>query len=62
MKNESNNDRIVRVIVGIVLIVIGYVTSGYISAISYIVGIISLFTAVTGFCLLYTLLGFSTKK
>ena len=62
MKNESNNDRIVRAIVGVILIAIGYSVSGYLSDILYIVGIIALFTAVTGFCLLYKLFGFSTKK
>ncbi len=62
MKNESNNDRIVRAIIGVILIVIGYLTSGSLSILSYIVGIITLFTSITGFCLLYKLIGISTKK
>ena len=62
MKNESNIDRIIRAIVGVILITVGYSVSGYLSIVLYIVGIIALFTAITGFCLLYKLFGFSTKK
>ena len=62
MKNESNVDRVVRAIIGIVLIVIGHSFSGYLSTVLYVVGIIALITAITGFCLLYKLFDFSTKK
>lgn len=52
--NESNNDRVVRVALGIVLIGLGGI--GILS----IFGVIALVTGVTGFCPGYHVLGKST--
>lgn len=63
MKNESSQDRIIRAILGAVLLLIAYLwLSGVWAVIFNIVGIISLFTAATGFCLLYKLFGIDTNK
>lgn len=55
--NEGNTDRIVRIIVGIALIVLGLATSQLLLA---VVGLVPLLTGLSGFCLIYRLLGIST--
>lgn len=55
--NEGHTDRIVRIILGIVLIVLGLATSQILLA---IVGLVPLLTGLSGFCLIYRLLGIST--
>jgi Na+/phosphate symporter len=63
MKNESKKDRIIRAIVGVGLLLFGYaVLGGALQVIAYILGIISIITAITGFCLIYKLLGIDTNK
>ena len=52
--NESRDDRILRVVLGVVLIGLGGV--GLLS----IPGVIALVTGVVGFCPLYKVLGIST--
>ncbi|MDA8401808.1 MAG: DUF2892 domain-containing protein [Deltaproteobacteria bacterium] len=62
-KNESAVDRIIRAIAGIVILVIGIYevkSLAVLGIILIIVGAVLIITAITGFCLLYTLLGIST--
>ena len=64
-QNENTTDRVIRAIVGVVLIGIGwfYLGNNTLGIVLDVVGIVALFTAATGFCLLYKLFGdFSTKK
>jgi hypothetical protein len=64
-QNESTTDRVIRAIVGVVLIGIGwfYLGNNTLGIVLDVVGVVALFTAATGFCLLYKLFGdFSTKK
>lgn len=63
-QNESNTDRIVRVIVGVVLLALGLFTHGGMALriILDILGAIAIVTGLTGFCALYTLFHISTKK
>ena len=62
-QNESTLDRVIRLIIGSVLVVIGGLNvSTAIGIILLIVGIIAVFTGITGFCLIYKLFNFSTKK
>jgi membrane-bound ClpP family serine protease len=64
-KNAANWDRILRGIVGIILLtiaVINYSTLGIIAIILGVLGAIMLFVALTGFCLIYKILGFQTLK
>lgn len=64
-QNESNVDRVVRVILGFVLIWFGwfYLENNTLGIVLDVFGIIALVTGATGFCLLYKLFGnFSTKK
>ena len=62
--NESNTDRIIRAVAGVVLAVLYFanVVSGTLGVILLVVGAILLVTAATGFCPLYALFKFSTKK
>ena len=69
-QNESKLDRIIRVIVGLILVAVGivlYFTLGSPSnlillIVLVVLGAVSLFTAATGFCAIYALFKFSTNK
>ncbi|WBT09229.1 DUF2892 domain-containing protein [Corynebacterium sp. SCR221107] len=62
--NESSTDRIVRLVAGIVALVAAYMagmnTVGGI--ILLVIGLIAVITGAVGFCPLYRLFNFSTKK
>jgi hypothetical protein len=62
--NESSVDRIVRVVLGIVILALGWggVVTGTWGWVLKIVGFIPLLTGLVGWCGLYKLVGFSTKK
>ncbi|MFC1623410.1 DUF2892 domain-containing protein [Patescibacteria group bacterium] len=61
MKNESKSDRLLRVVLGAVFIMLAYTQlEGGLMIIGYIIGIILLVTAATGFCAIYKLLGINT--
>jgi len=61
--NESTLDRVVRVILGVIVLYLGIaVVGGTWGIVLDVIGAIALFTAATGFCLLYRVFGnFSTK-
>ncbi|MDD3487608.1 MAG: DUF2892 domain-containing protein [Candidatus Moranbacteria bacterium] len=62
-KNEGIIDRLVRAALGIVIIYLAYQAfSGIGQIVGYVIGVILLVTAATGFCYLYTLLGVNTRK
>ena len=64
-KNEGTADRVIRVILGFILIYIGAiqtVLSGVPAYIVVLVGLILLITGTTGFCGLYTVIGIKTLK
>ena len=63
-KNAANWDRIVRVVVGIVLLFLGFggMAAGTTATVLGILGAILFFTGLVGFCPLYALFKFSTKK
>ena len=62
--NEGTLDRVVRVVIGIVLIVIGamVVDAGVARWVLVVIGAIALATGIIGWCGLYAALGCSTKK
>jgi len=62
--NEANWDRIARVVLGIILLFLGLtgVVTGVMGIVFDIFGAIFLVTGLVGFCPLYTLFKFSTKK
>lgn len=61
--NESNLDRIIRAVVGVVLLYLGFaILSGTVAFVADVVGVILLATAAIGFCPLYALFKLSTLK
>jgi hypothetical protein len=62
--NESGIDRIIRVVLGIVLIALawGGVVSGGFGIVLGVVGAVLLLTGAVGFCPLYALLKIRTKQ
>jgi hypothetical protein len=62
--NESGWDRVVRVLLGVVLLWLGWggVVTGTLGAVLKIVGFVPLLTGIVGWCPLYAALGFSTKR
>lgn len=62
--NESGADRLIRIILGILLFIIGWVIlkNRLLGIIFDIIGVILFITGITGFCGLYKVFGCSTKK
>jgi len=62
--NEGTTDRIIRLILGVVLIIIGWLGLGNntLGIILDIIGVILLITGITGFCAIYRILGINTLK
>ena len=59
--NVGSLDRIIRFVVGAVLLVLGiFFFSGIWQWVAIVVGLIGLGTSITGFCLLYLPFGIST--
>lgn len=62
--NESNVDRIIRVVAGVVLLFLGFggALSGALAVVAEVLGGVMLLTGAVGFCPLYALLNLSTLK
>jgi len=62
--NEGTTDRIARMILGVVLIIIGWPVLGNntLGIILDIIGVILLITGITGSCMLYKIFGINTLK
>ncbi len=62
--NESGLDRLIRVVLGVVLLALFAfgVVSGTLGVVFVVVGAVALITGVVGFCPLYTLLKIQSKK
>ncbi len=62
--NVGTTDKIIRVIIGIILIISAFLfsMSWTIEIIFIIVGVVALLTALSGFCLIYKLFGINTCK
>ncbi|TDT71489.1 DUF2892 family protein [Hypnocyclicus thermotrophus] len=61
-KNEGKLDRIIRIVIGVIFLLISFISSGILFWISLILGIISLVTGILGWCGLYQLFGINTCK
>ncbi|MBI5965779.1 MAG: DUF2892 domain-containing protein [Chloroflexi bacterium] len=60
--NESNVDRIIRVLAGVVLLYLGFggALSGALAGVADVLGVVMLLTGALGFCPLYAIFKFST--
>ena len=63
-KTVGSADKVIRIILGLVLLIIAFAVSvgQILKVILIVIGIIALLTAITGLCPLYSLLGISTRK
>jgi hypothetical protein len=63
LQNENQSDRLIRFLFGEVFLLLAYFWLGGIAQIiCYVLGVIAIFTALTGFCAAYKLLGINTAK
>lgn len=62
--NQSNIDRIVRVITGILLLYLGFggALNGALAVVADVLGLVLLLTGAVGFCPLYAMFKLSTLK
>jgi hypothetical protein len=62
--NESGIDRVIRVVVGLALLALGWtgMVGGVVGEIFKYLGFVPLLTGIVGFCPLYTLFKFRTNK
>jgi hypothetical protein len=61
--NEAGWERAVRVVLGVVLLVVGFgAMSGAAGTVVGVVGLIPLLTGLVGWCPLYSLFGFRTNE
>ena len=62
--NESGVDRIIRVVLGIVLLALsfGSVVTGGLGIVVLVLGAVALLTGIVGFCPLYAMLKIRTNK
>jgi hypothetical protein len=62
--NESNVDRIIRAVAGVVLLYLGFggALAGGLAIVADVVGLVLLVTGAIGFCPLYAMIKFSTIK
>jgi len=60
-KNIGNIDRLIRTIVGIVLLILTLYTGGVLQIVLAVVGAILLATGLIGFCPLYKVLNLNTR-
>ena len=62
--NESNVDRIIRAVAGVVLLYLGFggVLAGGLGIVADVVGLVLLVTGAIGFCPLYAMIKFSTRS
>lgn len=64
-KNEGMPDRVIRVILGFIMIYIGAIymdLSGVLAYIVVLIGLILLITGAIGYCGLYSVIGINTLK
>jgi hypothetical protein len=62
--NESGVDRVIRVVLGLALLALGFggVVTGVLGIILEVIGIVALLTGIVGVCPAYMLLKFRTNK
>ena len=62
--NESNIDRIIRAVAGVVLLYLGFggVLGGALGVLADVLGVVLLLTGAVGFCPLYAMIKFSTRS
>ncbi|HSV94433.1 MAG TPA: DUF2892 domain-containing protein [Spirochaetia bacterium] len=63
LHNEGEIDRLVRTVLGVIMLLVGYsVGTGVWQVALYVLGGVMVVTGLTGFCVIYKILGISTNK
>lgn len=63
IQNESDLDKNIRLAVGAISMLLGiFALTGTLQVVALVVGVLGIFTGLTGFCLLYKLFGIKTNK
>ncbi|MCD9624047.1 YgaP family membrane protein [Rhabdothermincola salaria] len=63
MVNEAGWDRVARIVVGVVLLVVGFgVLDGTVGIVVGVVALVPLLTGLIGWCPLYSVFGIRTNK
>jgi len=63
IQNESKLDKNIRLGAGILALLLGiFAFTGTLQIVTFVVGALGIFTGLTGFCLIYKLLGIKTNK
>lgn len=63
-KNVGQADSSIRILLGLILLALALFVSstGWLTVLLFILGMLNIFTGVSGYCALYTLLGINTSK
>jgi|Deesub1362B_J571_1020462.scaffolds.fasta_scaffold00007_136 hypothetical protein len=61
-KNEGTVDRVVRTLVGLVLLSLGVLNMVPYKTVVLLIGLIAIVTGLTGFCAIYKLVGINTCR
>ncbi len=61
--NESNLDRLLRTLAGIILLIVGFggMLTGTLGLVAKVIGVLLVVTGLVGFCPIYALLKIKTK-
>lgn len=60
--NEGKTDRMWRIILGVIFLILGFVTHYGLSVLFFILAVLALFTGLSGNCLIYRLFGINTCR
>ena len=60
--NESTADRVIRVVLGLVLGYVAFTSAGVLAVVLWILAAVLVVTGAVGFCPLYRLFKFSTRR
>ena len=58
--NQSNKERVIRAIIGILLLIPFFMNASLLSYVSIVIGGILIFNAVSGVCMIYKMFGYSS--
>jgi len=60
--NVGKTDKLVRYVIGVIALVIGYTSTGSAATVAYVVAAAAIITASINYCGLYSILGINTCK
>jgi len=58
--NQSNKERVIRAIIGILLLIPFFMNASLLSYVSLVIGGILIFNAASGVCMIYKMFGYSS--